>query len=378
MIIRSISKQLRCDLPHVQQFASVGSSREVKMANFSSFRVDQISTIPLGGRRNTEMDKTWSKQAVPINGPEDLRETTRGSDVEVVQLRPGKLQGAITHIGIGNLGVSLGRFNSEVRARGPLHQERVVLGTMLATAGRALHWWKDVRPGDVAVFPPCVEADAIYGGGGVYVLVSVTLPELSSMLVGEDRLADPAFWSAKRLCQINPHMGDEIRRRFKGIMSDLERRANAPSAQAADFLRRSIIEGFVVSLASTLPPDRGQSCYTGARLVREAEDYADAAGERPIHVSELCNSLKVSRRSLHRAFADTLGMGPVAYLRCRRLSTIQSILRRSEPASICIGDLAFEHGFPESGRFAAYYHAQFGEMPSETCRSKSAGIRIVG
>jgi len=28
--------------------------------------------------------KTWSAEIVPINGPDDLRETTRGSDLEIV------------------------------------------------------------------------------------------------------------------------------------------------------------------------------------------------------------------------------------------------------------------------------------------------------
>jgi AraC family ethanolamine operon transcriptional activator len=154
-------------------------------------------------------------------------------------------------------------------------------------------------------------------------------------------------------------------------MSDLQRRANAPSAQAADFLRRSIIEGFVVSLMSTSPPDKNRPFCTGARFVREVEDYVDAAGERPVHISELSSVLKVSRRSLNRAFTETLGMGPVAYLRFRRLCAIHSVLRRCDPATISIGDLAFEYGFPESGRFASYYRAHFGEMPSQTYHSKT-------
>jgi len=37
--------------------------------------------------------KNWSAEIVPITGPEDLRETNRGSDVEIVQLKPGKLPG---------------------------------------------------------------------------------------------------------------------------------------------------------------------------------------------------------------------------------------------------------------------------------------------
>jgi AraC family ethanolamine operon transcriptional activator len=318
-------------------------------------------------------NKTWSVEVALINGPEDLRETTRGSDVEIVQLKPGKLLGSIKHFGLGNLGISVGRFGSEIRARGPLHQEKVVLGTILASKGRISHWWKNVGPGDVGIFPPGVTQDAIYGGGGTYLVVSIALSELSSMLRGEDRLADPAFWNMKRLCRPDPRIGEEMRTRLKGIMSSVERKTIAPSAQAADFLQRSIIEAFVVSLTSTLPPPWEPACYTGARLVREAEDYVDAAGRRPVHISELCGALKVSRRSLHRTFAETLGIGPVAYLRRRRLSTIRSVLRRSDPATTSIGDLAFEHGFPEPGRFAAYYRGHFGESPLETLRSRSWG-----
>ena len=142
----------------------------------------------------------------------------------------------------GNLGIRVGQFSSEFRARGPLHRERVVLGTMLASAGRALHWWKDVQPGDAVIFPRSVEADAIYGGGGKYFGASIAMPELLSMLCGEDRLANPALWSSKRVCHIDPCISGEIRRRLNGITLELQRRATAPSDQAADFLRRSIIE----------------------------------------------------------------------------------------------------------------------------------------
>jgi AraC family ethanolamine operon transcriptional activator len=217
--------------------------------------------------------------------------------------------------------------------------------------------------------PPSVEADAIYGGGADYMVISIALPELTLLLGSEGLLADPAFWNTKRLCHTDPRIGDEAGRRLKGILRGVEREATAPSAHCADFLRRTIIEAFVVSLMSALPQDNRRSWNTGARLVTEAEDYVDAAGGRPVQISELSSALKVSRRSLHRAFADTLGIGPVAYLRRRRLSAIRSVLKQCDPATISIGDLAFEYGFPEPGRFAAYYRAHFGESPSETCLS---------
>lgn len=323
-------------------------------------------------------NKTWPVEVVTIHGPEDLRETTRGSDVQIVQLKSGRLRGSITHFGIRNTGISVGRFSSEIRMRGILHQEKIVLGTILDSASRVTQWWTDVQRGDVGIFPAGVEFDAIHGGGAGYLVVSITLAELSSMLGGEERLADPAFWNTKRLCHADPLTSNEMLQRLMTIMSGVKRKFTAAPTRAADFLQRSIIEAFMVVLMRALPPEKGRSRYTGARLVSEAEDYVNAAGGRPVHISELCSVLKASRRTLHRAFADTLGMGPIAYLRSRRLSAIRSVLRRCDPETISIGDVAFEYGFPETGRFAAYYRAHFGETPSETCRFKSVGIRNSG
>jgi AraC-like DNA-binding protein len=319
-------------------------------------------------------NKTWSMEIVPINGTDDLREATRGADLEIVQLKPGKLRGSIRHFAIGSLGISTGQFSSETRVRGTMHRERVVLGTLLDSAGRSTQWWKEIRPGDVGVFPPHAEIDVIHGGVTAYLVVSIPLPELASMLAGEDHLADLAFWNRKGVYHTDPVIGAGMLRRLVGIMSGIERKSTAGSDHGADFLRRSIIEAFLMNLTSAMPSASSQS-HTGARLVSEAEDYVDAASGRPIHISELCSALKVSRRSLHRAFADTLGVGPATYLRSRRLSAMQSVLSRSDPATISIGELAFEHGFPEAGRCAAYYRAHFGETPSQTSRSRSVGRR---
>jgi AraC family ethanolamine operon transcriptional activator len=241
-------------------------------------------------------------------------------------------------------------------------------------------WWKDVRPGDIGVFPALEEFDAIHDGGAAYLLVSIALPELLATLAGEEHLANPAFWNSKRVYHTDSFIAAEMRQRLIGTISSLEHKFTAPSDQAADFLQRSIVESFGLALMSARPPANARSstgARTGARLVSETEDYIDASNGRPVSISELCGALKVSRRSLHRAFADTLGIGPAAYLRRRRLSAIRSVLSRGDTGTISIGDLAFEHGFPETGRFAAYYRAHFGETPSETLRSRSVSVGSV-
>src|SRR5262252_7806706 len=133
--------------------------------------------------------ETWSIERVPIEGPDDLREATRGADLEIVQLKPGKLRGSIKHFGIGNLGISTGQFSSETRVRGTLHQERVVLGTLLESKGRSTQWWREIRPGDVGIFPAHEEIDVVHGGVTAYLVVSIPLPELVSLLNGQEHLA---------------------------------------------------------------------------------------------------------------------------------------------------------------------------------------------
>jgi AraC family ethanolamine operon transcriptional activator len=284
----------------------------------------------MGERRRLDptLDKkSWSAEVVPINGPDDLREATRGADLEIVQLKPGKLRGSIRHFGLGNLGISTGQFSSETRVRGTMHRDRVVLGTLLDSAGLSTQWWREIRPGDVGVFPPHAEIDVVHGGVTAYLVVSIPVPELASMLASEEQLADPAFWNTKGVYHTDPLIGAEMLQQLTGFTGTVEKFTAPPSNNAADFLKRSIIESFVVGLMGALPSANVRS-YTGARLVSEAEDYIDAAGRRAVHISELCSALKASRRSLHRAFTDTLGIGPVAYLRRRRLSAIRSILSR--------------------------------------------------
>ena len=74
----------------------------------------------------------------------------------------------------------------------------------------------------------------------------------------------------------------------------------------------------------------------------------------------------MSRRSLHRAFHEVFGIGPVTFLRHKRLCAIHSILRDSTPGTTTVTEIAIQQGFSELGRFSQYYRAMFGENPSQT------------
>ena len=307
----------------------------------------------------------------------DLRECLRGADIEVVQLAGGRQQGSLTYLGMNELEMTLGRFALQVRGRGVINPTRVTLGMVLTTSGRVAMWGHDIKPGDVIVVPAGGELDAIFCTGAAYAAISLPISYLLAHFACEGPLAEPDFWTTRGVWSTEPILGQEIARRLSGIFPRLERNLATAPGPAADFLSRTIVEAFVTSLLAALPPDRSKPAPASIRLVQEVEDYTAGAGERAVHLSEICSKLGVSRRTLHRAFADALDTGPAAYLRSRRLLAAHRALQYGDEAETTIADIAFQHGFAEPGRFALYYKSMFGRSPSKTrgalLRSRIAG-----
>src|SRR5262249_17286040 len=121
-----------------------------------------------------------------------------------------------------------------------------------------------------------------------------------------------------------------------------------------------------VTIRSSLPPDDRGHLPSALKLVRLVEDYLQTKSDGPLHISELCSSLGISRRSLHRAFHEIFGIGPVTFLRHKRLCSVHSILKASLPGETTVSEVAIQQGFVELGRFSHDYQRMFGEYPSQT------------
>lgn len=105
------------------------------------------------------------------------------------------------------------------------------------------------------------------------------------------------------------------------------------------------------------------------RVVRRVIELIDSAPEKSFTAADLARFAGVSERSLHAAFRRQVGSSPMAYVRRRRLEQAHDELLRLDPASgTTVTEVALRHGFAHTGRFAAAYRKQFGELPSTTLR----------
>ena len=146
---------------------------------------------------------------------------------------------------------------------------------------------------------------------------------------------------------------------------------------AGDVLTESAVHGLEQQLIHALVEclsdgaRRAQSKAVVKRhnsLMARFEDACVSYEHRMPSLKELCAALGVPERSLRTYCTQHLGMGPMNYLRLRRMKLIRLALRSASPADSGVAELARRHGFTEPGRFAARYRQLFGELPSATLR----------
>ncbi|MCP1913670.1 MULTISPECIES: AraC family transcriptional regulator [Bradyrhizobium] len=301
-----------------------------------------------------------------LDGFEGLYDAVKGSHVDVMQLERGKLRGTLSHVGIGDFSLSIGAFNVGVRTQRISTDPKLIIGMLLNATDRVTHWAFDMQPADVLVIPPSVEHDGVFHSASSYAAIRFDLSDLPDIFGGEPRLADAETWQAKNHFRADPTIGMGAADKLPRIVAHLARYPDALTDASADFWRRAIVDCVTATVVTSLPPDGTSYLPSAMRLVRHVEDYLHAAGTRPVHVSEICTELRLSRRSLHRAFHEVFGVGPVTFLRYKRLCMIRSILRESTPDQTTVSKVAIEQGFIELGRFSQYYRAMFGEYPSQT------------
>ncbi|SDR77701.1 transcriptional regulator, AraC family [Halopseudomonas litoralis] len=120
------------------------------------------------------------------------------------------------------------------------------------------------------------------------------------------------------------------------------------------------------TLGHVQPGNPGQ--FVHRHIVEKAREYMLSNKHLPPTVLEVCQELRISRRTLHYAFQKVLSISPVAFLRYIRLHGARQELLTTPPGRVLISEVAARWGFWHMGMFGTYYKALFGETPSVTLR----------
>jgi AraC-like DNA-binding protein len=128
----------------------------------------------------------------------------------------------------------------------------------------------------------------------------------------------------------------------------------------------------VVTRVAELPGTGGRElrrcARTYERVVRAAREFALQNVASELNLQDVYSHVGVSRRNLHYAFDAVMGISPGQYLRSLRLNAARRDIKRGNPGTLSLADIAAYWGFWHPSHFAADYKRRFGELPSETAQ----------
>jgi AraC-like DNA-binding protein len=138
--------------------------------------------------------------------------------------------------------------------------------------------------------------------------------------------------------------------------------------EVARALEQELLHALVNCLTANDANGNRKTRRLHADIMVRFEDALSAYRGPKLKMPALCTAIGVPERTLRVRCAEFLGMSPTRYLLLRRLNMARSALRRANPATASVAEIARIHQFQEPGRFAVTYRTVFGEMPSSTLR----------
>ena len=307
---------------------------------------------------------------VAFQGIEDLEGLMKNGDLSVVQLRSGVPRGRFMYAQADGFDFLAAHYEADLRTRG-VYTPRVGLAVRTSRRGQVTSRGRASLPGNVSLLPGGSEQDSVVVGQIAYAVLSLDVSTLVALGGGDAWEGDTGIWERPHEFRAPAHVRDRTCRSIEGFLRVLEGPEGEMSGRRLESFQKDLVECFLSRIAlDQNEPERRR--HHSAKLVRAVEDWVAAKAPEPVRISDVCGQFGLSRRSLERAFHETLDMGPVQYLMARRLSAARLMLAKADPQTVSVTDVAIDQGFWELGRFAVRYRQMFGERPSETLRRSCA------
>jgi len=287
------------------------------------------------------------------------------------QLTSGQFVGRVNFADLGSLKFTDVTYNQAMRIKGLKSPH--LLGFAIALQGnqtQVLVHGCPIKKNDLFGFDPTRENDITTGKNAHLVLANVNLTVFQSQAeqMGYHDLGQ------KFLQQNSLHFHPASFRHLRAYYQQLSQMLIVqPSLLMQSQAQSHIVENFLPLLMDTLGSGIRQKkpiIKTLRRypLVKKAEEIAQSYIDKPLTLKQLCDALETSSSALAYGFQDIFGLSPMAYLKIQRLNGVCHALKKADPDTTMVMQVAHQWGFWNAGHFARDYYKMFGELPSETLR----------
>jgi AraC-like DNA-binding protein len=141
--------------------------------------------------------------------------------------------------------------------------------------------------------------------------------------------------------------------------------------EVARALEQEMLHAVIHCLAADNADDIAKTRHRHAAVMERFEEVLTKNIDWKLNMQALCAEVGVAERTLRMCCAEVLGISPTRYLLLRRLNRARAALRRADPSTATVAEVARNNQFLEFGRFAVTYRSIFGESPSTTLQRNS-------
>jgi AraC family ethanolamine operon transcriptional activator len=306
---------------------------------------------------------TGDVQAVRLDSffPEQMEQTVRGAALDHLQLGPGRFMADLIHGTLPAACFDWGSYNLPLRVKGSMPRESVTLGFVSsAVSGGILNGIHLDHP-SIVILPEDSELDYCMAPHTRWAALQV--PRETLELLGIPVTAGEI--------EVLPQPGHGGAMLGQGLAeaASLLMETGAASGTVLEPSRHlsSMQEKLIAAFATRLQPEpvsrHGPTDANLHRLAARAEDYLHANLSAPIRITDLCQALGSSLRTIERAFLKTRRKTPKQFLTILRLDAARRELLRHTRQEYSVADVAIHYGFTHLGRFSMQYRRHFGESP---------------
>jgi AraC family ethanolamine operon transcriptional activator len=227
-----------------------------------------------------------------------------------------------------------------------------------------------VGKNDLMVFPESRDVDAISLPGFNVFIVSISNTLIENFISSHEPNSDRTLKMEAGLVSLKANTANQIRQQLSYLNSEMIAHPDVINNRAfRQILMKEIPEELLGH--TMLHPSKQANTQFRIRdlALKKATDYIDGCKDDMPSVSELCLITGASQRTLEYAFHEKYGFGPKEFMIKHSLNIVNKALKRANPFTTKVQDLAHNYGFWHMGQFSADYKKLFGELPSETLRN---------
>jgi AraC-like DNA-binding protein len=307
-----------------------------------------------------------------IFDPEALTDAIRHADFSTCQLSNKPSLSVLSRLMCSQVCLDTASFGPAMLFSGSMPRDCYTLVFVMECPqkGRAFNFSVEHNDGYLGFFPPGGLLDAYTPEG--YTHGTLTVPN-AVFLDAVERMF-PEIPQTVLKTGAGLRVGEWEHCHLRGVLTDVRAGMQEPTATLAHEVARkalesALLDAFLMALrsacASVVKP-LGQRAEGRLRRLRRARNYLAEHMNAPVQLADLCGELGMSRRGVEMLFRDTLGIGPMTYLRHQRLHGVRRALLASSPMPGLVKKTALEWGFWHMGHFTSEYICLFGESPSAT------------